>query len=855
MSFPKCAKNLVCGSEIRVVFATFDVIYLSMKKILFTLFTAALFAGYGQSNYVMDFNGSANTNMGNSAGNGVRSIEFWFKPSVTMDPNTTATGWTFISRDDNSQFAEYGVYIRGTDWNGWGNIGNLCFWVRYSGVLHEVKSNQNTWTAGTWYHIAGVLDPSTGMKLYVNGILQTDMDASGTSAVMTDTGTPTFVGSWGSSIRFFQGRMDEMRLWNRAISQSEILAKMCQSLVPSNETGFQAYWKFNEGSGTQVNDMTANAYNGTVNNGTWVLDDPCFTPLNYAIAEGHVYDDLNSDCLQQAGDLPLSNWLIKADPGPYYASVDANGYYSMPLSPGTYTLTHLVNSSTHLWDTVCPAPAYTHTTNLNAGDTASNLDFALHASMYCAILNVDVAGVAVRRCMHNSYYVQYSNTGNDTANNVIINLTLDSLLSISSSSVPWDTLLGNTYTFNIGTLVPYQSGMFTFTAYLDCGATMGSTRCVKAEIGPLTACTYPVDSTWDHSSVKVEGSCSDTLACFVIENTGSAGSGDMQGPSNYRIYENGVLVFSGTFQLTGGTNTTICWPANGNTIQLQADQRPGHPGHSHPNAYVEDCGTPVGMQPIFGIANTMPPDDDNYEVEIECLQVTGSFDPNDKAVIPAGVGVNHNIKEEDELEYKIRFQNTGTDTAFTVVIRDTLSTFLDPATVISGVSSHNYTFKVFGNGILEWTFGSILLPDSNVNEPASHGFVKFRVKQMPGNPVGTLIENRVGIIFDFNDPVMTNTTFNTVWQEQGLTIAQGQALGTTKVYPNPSDGLLFFEVDTSINTWNLSIMDAVGRVIKVKDIINSNKTSADISGLAKGVYFFRVVAANGFVSTGKIIKH
>lgn len=101
-------------------------------------------------------------------------------------------------------------------------------------------------------------------------------------------------------------------------------------------------------------------------------------------------------------------------------------------------------------------------------------------------------------------------------------------------------------------------------------------------------------------------------------------------------------------------------------------------------------------------------DDADDFVELDCQEIIASFDPNDKTVVPAGVDNDHFILAEDELEYKIRFQNTGNDTAFIVVIRDTLSEFLDPATVVSGVSSHDYTLYMYGNGILEWTFNNIL---------------------------------------------------------------------------------------------------------------------------------------------------
>ena len=70
-----------------------------------------------------------------------------------------------------------------------------------------------------------------------------------------------------------------------------------------------------------------------------------------------------------------------------------------------------------------------------------------------------------------------------------------------------------------------------------------------------------------------------------------------------------------------------------------------------------------------------------------------------------------------------RFQNTGTDTAFTVVIRDTLDIDFDIFSVVSGVSSHSYEFKMYGPRVLEWTFNDINLPDSAANQEGSNGFL------------------------------------------------------------------------------------------------------------------------------------
>ncbi|MBK8427474.1 MAG: hypothetical protein IPL27_16535 [Lewinellaceae bacterium] len=81
----------------------------------------------------------------------------------------------------------------------------------------------------------------------------------------------------------------------------------------------------------------------------------------------------------------------------------------------------------------------------------------------------------------------------------------------------------------------------------------------------------------------------------------------------------------------------------------------------------------------------------------------------------------------EEIEYLIRFQNTGTDTAFTVMIMDTISTLFDITSLRPGASSHPYTFNLLGQGVAQFVFSNIMLPDSNVNEVASHGFVKLTI--------------------------------------------------------------------------------------------------------------------------------
>ena len=178
-------------------------------------------------------------------------------------------------------------------------------------------------------------------------------------------------------------------------------------------------------------------------------------------------------------------------------------------------------------------------------------------------------------------------------------------------------------------------------------------------------------------------------------------------------------------------------------------------------------GTPltscVRIEPIAGDVN--PANNQRCETQI----VRGSFDPNDKSVVPAGVGPYQTVTLDDTLTYQIRFQNTGTDTAFTVVLRDTIDSNLDLGTLQPGASSHPFTLDIVGRELI-WTFSDILLPDSTTDEPGSHGYAWYDIQPDSGTPVGTDIVNRAGIYFDFNPPVITNAQTNRIGSNTTLSV-------------------------------------------------------------------------------------
>jgi uncharacterized repeat protein (TIGR01451 family) len=167
----------------------------------------------------------------------------------------------------------------------------------------------------------------------------------------------------------------------------------------------------------------------------------------------------------------------------------------------------------------------------------------------------------------------------------------------------------------------------------------------------------------------------------------------------------------------------------------------------------------------LGYYTQYPQDDADPFIDIDCRESTNSFDPNDKQGFPKGF-CDAFVSPSSEMEYTIRFQNTGSGTAYEVILLDTLPAGLEPTSLRPGPSSHPYSFSLKAGGVAEFRFANINLPHQGADAEGSQGFVQFRIAQRPGNPDGTSIENRAAIYFDLNAPVITNLVQNKVQAEQ-----------------------------------------------------------------------------------------
>jgi uncharacterized repeat protein (TIGR01451 family) len=289
---------------------------------------------------------------------------------------------------------------------------------------------------------------------------------------------------------------------------------------------------------------------------------------------------------------------------------------------------------------------------------------------------------------------------------------------------------------------------------------------------------------------------------------------------------------------------------------LEVEQEPFHPGLSRPASVVEGCNASTTFS--TGLVNVFPPDDADKFIDIDCRVNTAAYDPNDKQAVPTGYGAAHYVAPNTPLEYTIRFQNTGNDTAFTVVLRDTLSAWLDPATVRPSASSHPYTWNLSGTGYLTFTFDNILLPDTATNLDASHGFIKYAIWPKDSVPLESVVLNRAGIYFDFNPPIITNETMHTLGKNflVSSTWQPARAQYRVQVTPNPMGDEARLEVlglPDRLGDFRLQVFDLQGNV--VRDL--SATTPFFVlkkENLPVGMYFFRVLEEGKLVGSGKLIR-
>ncbi len=548
----------------------------------------------------------------------------------------------------------------------------------------------------------------------------------------------------------------------------------------------------------------------------------------------------SSSCVPSSDKVPNAMIVITGDIKTYVFT-DSLGNFKVDLPSGKFIFnTHFSNNKLGV-NTTCFET--TISIQEDKKDTA-NLTLILRGAN-CPILDVQLSPLSLRRCFTNTYFLTCQNFGK-TAKNAFVDLILDNYMLFETSTTPFKKISNNHIRLFLGDLSTGQMTRLNFDVNLSCGARLGTTHCIEARAFADSCNTQSNDNT----TFQLSKNCQNGVLQFIAKNLKNSPLN-----ANIRLIRNDTLLSSELLILSPQSNMVKSLTAKGEVFRHEIryngkifSQFEEGCGSSNSNNY-SIIYSPLN-HPIQQIIPSI-----NYS----CMANTGSYDPNDKTGFPLGINAQHFIEPNQELDYIIRFQNTGTDTAFKVVIQDVLDKNLDASTLRLGVSSHAFTTQWKGKDTLSFIFDNILLPDSIRNEAKSHGFVRFKISQKQDLPIGTILKNQAGIYFDFNEAVITNTTIHTVGKNFIPSIVSNinklDALNyNVSIAPNPVVQSLNITIDNG-NAWDIYsvfIFDMLGRQVK-RLYFHDKSININRENIENGIYLLEIRANDKTIKRQSII--
>lgn len=550
-----------------------------------------------------------------------------------------------------------------------------------------------------------------------------------------------------------------------------------------------------------------------------------------------------STCLGGSDRVPNAMISITGDIN-NYAITDSLGNFEFDVPSGKYIIKAINNIYNSNYSTPCFETALT--LQEDKSETV-NLTMVLRGAI-CPILNVQLSTPILRRCFKSTYFITCQNLGK-TAKNAYVDLILDNFMLFDTSATPFKRMTDKHVRLFVGDLTAGQLKKLDFDIKLSCDARLGATHCIQSQ-AYADSCNAQIN---DNSTFQLSKNCLNGVLQFKAKNLKNTPLN-----ANIRFIRNDTLLSNELLTLSPQSDMVKSLTAKGEVFR----QEVRYNGQIW-SQFEDGCGT-ANSSNSSNYSITHSPLNHPFQQIISsnnnfCISNRGSYDPNDKTGFPLGVGTKHFIEQNQELDYIIRFQNTGTDTAFKVVIQDVLDKNLEASTLRLGVSSHAYTTQWKGKDTISFIFDNILLPDSFVNEAKSHGFIRFKIAQKKDLPIGTILKNQAGIYFDFNEAVITNTTFHTLGKDFMPSIVsninQLDALDyKVSIAPNPVVQSLNIIIDNenASDTYSVLIFDMLGRQVK-RQYFNNKFININCENIENGIYLLEVRANNKNIKRQNII--
>lgn len=229
--------------------------------------------------------------------------------------------------------------------------------------------------------------------------------------------------------------------------------------------------------------------------------------------------------------------------------------------------------------------------------------------------------------------------------------------------------------------------------------------------------------------------------------------------------------------------------------------------------------------------------------------VVAPYDPNNKIPDEVGTGPNGYINGNEKIKFVINFENLGNYYAMNVVVKDMIGPEFDLSSFRFVGSSHKEVrdVRLDGNTVY-FRFSGIKLPYS---KPESQGWVAFEIKPKQNLTPGTQLHNTAAIYFDYNEPVITNTTLHTI--AEPASVIDFTDNRTITIAPNPFNEKTRFTVDGIAYGYNFELYNISGKLEQRITSIQNSTFELERNGLSAGMYFYKIIPKNGVEMQGKIV--
>jgi Secretion system C-terminal sorting domain len=574
----------------------------------------------------------------------------------------------------------------------------------------------------------------------------------------------------------------------------------------------------------------------------------------FATLKGNVIWDKNANCKSDAGDEKLRDALVtikEASGKITYASVSDNATYEVVLPLGTYEILTTIGGEMRLWNSICTP---SKTVNLSTANEVLQSDFLVQKTKDCAVAEISMSTQGFSADEKSILNVKYKNIGTEKLSAAVAKVTLMPSLSMIGVTKPF-TKNNNIVMVNLGDLEPQQEGSFDVSVKSPSNFVQNQAVTNTIEISPNAICFN--NTNWNGSEIRLSATCQKDSIFFTAKNIGTAST-----PINGFIIEDDIMLFTKKNITTLNPNDSSMiktLAATGKTYRFEIDQVANFPGRSMPNITVEGCRKNASGSFSVGYVNQYAQDDADFSSDIDVKEVENGASYKKLSSYPKGYASQNYIPQNQDIEYMIRYRNTGLQTDSSVFIIDTLSTYLDLSTLRMGASNQPFTYEISDKNLLQIKFSKIKLLGNQVNADSSELFVQFRISQKKDVAIGTVINNRTAIFTSLAvPPYVSENVKHTVGKDYlKLKVASQelfQANVSVTVFPNPFMEEAEINIKGLENTANLrlKIIDMQGRVV---EDMKSNTPSFSLrkNKMTNGVYFYVIENANGKIATGKIV--